>query len=358
MDSHGSVEDEKDMAATEDSHMELTGNNFADYTTKTVLLLNEVTQQPSLQADQVDMDSLGHLFDFCIQRVSHLEKQKGELVQELLHLQEPMLRVVECLRGKLMVTRRLLSLAQLDYVAVYEEVKQEKRKLFVTARECIQNQVTLAAHEYEVAQSAVTQEELKAHIQSLTQEMSQLQETHQNQLNSIRDRAAAPRRPRSMSDVDHGRQASIRLQRRLSGSVKALEGWYEPRLVALIRRRQAGEEALRRSREQALDLRVSLGPLGEDIQRLELQRSCLEQRIALMETEREESLAQQKETVKKLQETLRELEVEFGVQQRSKKNLKDLKDGLLTELTLLRGRDEPSETTAEEDPQFSISLGH
>ncbi|XP_069008060.1 syncoilin-like isoform X2 [Embiotoca jacksoni] len=342
MDSHGSVEDEKDMAATEDSHMELTGNNFADYTTKTVLLLNEVTQQPSLQADQVDMDSLGHLFDFCIQRVSHLEKQKGELVQELLHLQEPMLRVVECLRGKLMVTRRLLSLAQLDYVAVYEEVKQEKRKLFVTARECIQNQVTLAAHEYEVAQSAVTQ----------------LQETHQNQLNSIRDRAAAPRRPRSMSDVDHGRQASIRLQRRLSGSVKALEGWYEPRLVALIRRRQAGEEALRRSREQALDLRVSLGPLGEDIQRLELQRSCLEQRIALMETEREESLAQQKETVKKLQETLRELEVEFGVQQRSKKNLKDLKDGLLTELTLLRGRDEPSETTAEEDPQFSISLGH
>ncbi|XP_069008061.1 syncoilin-like isoform X3 [Embiotoca jacksoni] len=341
MDSHGSVEDEKDMAATEDSHMELTGNNFADYTTKTVLLLNEVTQQPSLQADQVDMDSLGHLFDFCIQRVSHLEKQKGELVQELLHLQEPMLRVVECLRGKLMVTRRLLSLAQLDYVAVYEEVKQEKRKLFVTARECIQNQ-----------------EELKAHIQSLTQEMSQLQETHQNQLNSIRDRAAAPRRPRSMSDVDHGRQASIRLQRRLSGSVKALEGWYEPRLVALIRRRQAGEEALRRSREQALDLRVSLGPLGEDIQRLELQRSCLEQRIALMETEREESLAQQKETVKKLQETLRELEVEFGVQQRSKKNLKDLKDGLLTELTLLRGRDEPSETTAEEDPQFSISLGH
>ncbi|XP_069580361.1 syncoilin-like isoform X2 [Brachyistius frenatus] len=342
MDSHGSVEDEKDMAATEDSRMELTGNNFADYTTKTVLLLNEVTQQPSLQADQVNMDSLGHLFDFCIQRVSHLEKQKGELVQELLHLQEPMLRVVECLRGKLMATRRLLSLAQLDYVAVYEEVKQEKRKLFVTARECIQNQVTLAAHEYEVAQSAVTQ----------------LQETHQNQLNSIRDRAAAPRRPRSMSDVDHGRQASIRLQRRLSGSVKALEGWYEPRLVALIRRRQAGEEALRRSREQALDLRVSLGPLGEDIQRLELQRSCLEQRIALMETEREESLAQHKETVKKLQETLRELEVEFGVQQRSKKNLKDLKDGLLTELTLLRGRDEPSETTAEEDPQFSISLGH
>ncbi|XP_069580362.1 syncoilin-like isoform X3 [Brachyistius frenatus] len=341
MDSHGSVEDEKDMAATEDSRMELTGNNFADYTTKTVLLLNEVTQQPSLQADQVNMDSLGHLFDFCIQRVSHLEKQKGELVQELLHLQEPMLRVVECLRGKLMATRRLLSLAQLDYVAVYEEVKQEKRKLFVTARECIQNQ-----------------EELKAHIQSLTQEMSQLQETHQNQLNSIRDRAAAPRRPRSMSDVDHGRQASIRLQRRLSGSVKALEGWYEPRLVALIRRRQAGEEALRRSREQALDLRVSLGPLGEDIQRLELQRSCLEQRIALMETEREESLAQHKETVKKLQETLRELEVEFGVQQRSKKNLKDLKDGLLTELTLLRGRDEPSETTAEEDPQFSISLGH
>lgn len=42
------------------------------------------------------------------------------------------------------------------------------------------------------------------------------------------------------------------------------------------------------------------------------------------------------ETVDKLRETLRELQAEFEVQRQSKKDLEDLKDGLLMELTFLR----------------------
>lgn len=42
------------------------------------------------------------------------------------------------------------------------------------------------------------------------------------------------------------------------------------------------------------------------------------------------------ETVEKLKETLKELEVEFAVQRTSKKDLEDRNDGLRKELTFLR----------------------
>ncbi|KAK2826229.1 hypothetical protein Q5P01_020443 [Channa striata] len=354
MNDQGSIEDEKEMASIGGSFMqhrlaeEVSESSHTDSETETIIPLDEVAQHPKIKVDQMGMDNLGQLFECCIQQVSNLEKQRDEMIKELLRLQEPMLRVVEHLRRKLVETKRLLSLAQLDYVAVHEEVQQVKRKLFATARDCIQNQVTLAAQQYEVAQSAVTQEELKAHIQSLTQELSQLQEANQNQLKSLSDQATKPSRPRAMSDVSQCRQASVRLQRRLSGSVRALEDQYEPRLMALLKRRQLGEEALRKCREQAMDLKASLGPLRDDIQKLEVQRACLQQRIILIERGREESAIQHKETVEKLQETLRELEVEFEVQQQSKKTLEDLKNGLLTELVFLRGCDEPSESIAED----------
>ncbi|XP_067336225.1 syncoilin-like isoform X3 [Channa argus] len=316
----GSIQDEKDMASKGGSLKELNNeiseSSSTDSESETITPLDDVTQHPKIKVDQVGMDNLGQLFERCIQQVSHLEKKREEMIKELLRLQEPMLRVVEHLRRKLEESQRLVSLAQLDYMAVHEEVQQE---------------------------------ELKAHIQSMTKEMYHLQEAHQRQLNSLSDQAKKPCRPRAMSDVSQCRQASVRLQRRLSGSVRALEGWYEPRLMALLNRRQLGEEALRKSRERAMDLKASMGPLRDDIQRLEVQRSCLEQKITLMEQERKDSVIQHKETVEKLQETVRELEVEFEVQRKSKKTLEVLKKGLLTELAFLRGCDEPSEGIADED---------
>ncbi|AWP16691.1 putative syncoilin [Scophthalmus maximus] len=343
-DSEGSV-GEKDMASADDSPVELCGfvgeiPEASPTDSETVTRLDKWTQHHVLQLDQAVVDNVGQLFEHCIQQVSRLEKQRDGLIQELLRLQEPLLQVVGHLRGKVEETQRLLTLAQLDYAAVFEEVRQVKRKLFATARDCIQSQVALATREYEVAQSAVTQLFCLTVYQQLPDKFNFL---HDEQLFS-------PHRPRAMSDISQCRQAAVRLQRRLSGSVKALEGWYEPRLMALLKRRQVGEEALRKSREQAADLRASLGPLREDIQTLEVRRSCLDQRISLMERERVESITQHKATVETLKETLRELEVEFEVQTQSKKHLEDLKDGLLTELTFLRGCDDASKTTAEEEP--------
>lgn len=161
MDNQGSIEDEKDVDSAQDSSTvlsfvgEITESSNSE--TDTITLLDESTQHPTEQMDQAVMDNLGRLFEHCIQRVSRQEKLRDELIQELLSLHEPMLRIVKHLSDKVVQTQRLLTLAQLDYLAVYEEVQQVKRKLFATARECIQSQVTLAAQEYEVAQSAVTQ---------------------------------------------------------------------------------------------------------------------------------------------------------------------------------------------------------
>ncbi|XP_034051004.1 syncoilin-like [Thalassophryne amazonica] len=288
-------------------------------------------------ADQENMERLEQRFDCCIQQVSRLEMQRDELIQELVCLHQPMLRVVSHLRGKVLQAQRLLSVVQLDHVAVCEEVQQVKKKLFTAARDCIHSQVVLATQEYQVAQSALTQDELKARVQTLTQDLTQLQEVHWNQLNSLRVQAHTPCRLRTVSDVSHGRQAAVRLQWRLSGSVRALESWYEPRLVVLLKRRQASADGLRKIHEQAEDLRAQLGPLREEVQRLEVQRAWLQQRLKLMDRDMEDDATQHKDMVEMLKDNLRELKVEFAIQQRLKKQVEELKDDLLAELKVLRG---------------------
>ncbi len=71
---------------------------------------------------------------------------------------------------------------------------------------------------------------------------------------------------KNRSYVTQGRRASCDLQQYLQGGIKALEEFYEPRLVSLLKRREATTDALSKAKEQCQELRAQLGPLREEEQ--------------------------------------------------------------------------------------------
>ena len=69
---------------------------------------------------------------------------------------------------------------------------------------------------------------------------------------------------------------------------------YEPILLTMLKRRETTVEALVKAREQAQEMRAQLRPLKEEIQKLSLQRACLEEKLKLICIHRREDVGQYK----------------------------------------------------------------
>lgn len=69
---------------------------------------------------------------------------------------------------------------------------------------------------------------------------------------------------------------------------------YEPILLTLLKRRETTVEALVKAREQAQEMRAQLRPLKEEIQKLSLQKACLEEKLKLICIHRKEDVGQYK----------------------------------------------------------------
>ncbi|XP_051526219.1 syncoilin-like [Myxocyprinus asiaticus] len=311
---------------------------------KTVLLAKDealpLEAWPEL-CTTMEIKNLRAAFESCIEEVGKLERRRDDLVQELLKLEEPMAQELQTVREALGKEQGLLSKVRLQKQSLQEETQRTKWRLFIVARDCTQKQVELELQQKEVEQLNQAQEELNALAVKLTEDLAKLHADHksdllalQKQQNNITQESSKKKTTRSY--VTQGRRASCDLQQYLQGGIKALEEFYEPRLVSLLKRREATVDALSKAKEQCQELKAQLGPLREEEQLLRLHRTRLEERIRLMEEQRMENVEQYRKTADLLEENSRELKTELQIQIKKTEELEVLKNSMAKELLLYR----------------------
>ncbi|KAA0710535.1 hypothetical protein E1301_Tti012617 [Triplophysa tibetana] len=287
-----------------------------------------------------EIKKLREAFESCIEEVGQLECKRDELVQELLEQEESMEKELRTLKEDLEEEQGLLSKVKLEKHRLQEETLMTKRRLFIAARDCAQRQIELAVQQREVEQLNQAQEELKAHLVNLTEEITKFNSDHQSHLQALQQQqnnlTQESSKKKTCSYVTQGRRASCDLQQYLQGGIKALEEFYEPRLVSLLKRREATTKGLRKANEQCQELRSKLGPLKDEEQKLRLQKTCLEERLRLMEGQRKENVEQYRETIDHLEENSRELKTELQIQMKETDELEMLKNSMAKELLFYR----------------------
>ncbi|CAM4633097.1 unnamed protein product [Leuciscus chuanchicus] len=289
----------------------------------------------------MELQKLRAAFESCIEEVGQLERRRDELVQELLELEEPMAQELQTVREALGEEQGLLSKVRLERQSLQEEMQMTKKRLFIVARDCTQRQVELELQQKEVEQLNQAQEELKSLAVKMTEEITKIHSDHQSHLQEMQqqqDLTQESSKRKTRSYVTQGRRASCDLQQYLQGGIKALEEFYEPRLESLLKRREVTMDALGKAKEQCLEMRAQLGPLREEEQMLRLQRTCLEERIRLMEIQRRENVEQYRETVDILEENISELKTQLKIQIKKSEELEMLKESMAKELFFYRER--------------------
>ncbi|XP_051949181.1 syncoilin [Xyrauchen texanus] len=310
---------------------------------KTVLLAKDealpLEAWPEL-CTTMEIKKLRTAFESCIGEVGKLERRRDELVRELLKLEEPMAQELQTVREALGKEQGLLSKVRLQKQSLQEETQRTKRRLFIVARDCTQKQVELELQQKEVEQLNQAQEELNAFAVKLTEELTKLHADHKSDLQALQKQqnniTQESSKEKTRSYVTQGRRASCDLQQYLQGGIKALEEFYEPRLVSLLKRREATVNALSKAKEQCQELKAQLVPLREEEQLLRLHRTRLEERIRLMEEQRMENVEQYRKTADLLEENSRKLKTELQIQMKKTGELEVLRNSMAKELLLYR----------------------
>ncbi|XP_068188383.1 uncharacterized protein sync [Antennarius striatus] len=321
------------------------------------------------------LNALGSQIEECIEEIQQLEKRRSELLAEVLELRgksqkevteesnktetekpivnqvielmsslrkeeegrrEERKREIQSLKEQRAEEERRMWRVHLERQGLQDEVRNVKRSLFAMARNCAQNQFTLNSQHNEVEVQRREEEKLQSLVLQLTEESSQLRTIQQQQILDLRAQlhTQSISQPSNIQEelTQYKRHSCGDIQQYLQGGLKALEDRYEPILLALLKRREVAAGAEVKAREQAQELRDQLKPLKEEIQKLNLQKSCLEQKLRIIHIQRREDVGQYKEAIHWLEESSRELKTELKIQKRKTNEIKELRDSLTKQL--------------------------
>uniref|UniRef100_A0A8C5RII5 Syncoilin, intermediate filament protein n=1 Tax=Laticauda laticaudata TaxID=8630 RepID=A0A8C5RII5_LATLA len=291
----------------------------------------------AVESQPVDVEDLGERFQQCIEAVEQLEEERDWLIKELTLLRQPALDELQRAHEEILEAYRLHAKVELEKDNLRDEIRQVKQKLFRVTRECVACQYQLETRRYEVTQHVDYRKELENRVGQLSEELSQLRETCEEEKEHFRQRLKAPRHERSSRHLQESRRFSMEFESFVLENRQCLEEHYEPKLMRLLERREASSKALQMTQREIHKLKETLRPLQGEVSKLLLQNRNLEEQILLIKQKREEEVLQYKEQVEEMENRRRELKTGVQLQQRKNQELEELKASLHQELSIYKG---------------------
>ncbi|NXE50208.1 SYNCI protein, partial [Casuarius casuarius] len=283
------------------------------------------------------LEELGDYFQECIDAVEQLEKERDGLIRELALLREPALREIRQAHEEILAAYRLLAKVELERDNLKDEIRQIKQKLFRVTKECVACQYRLESRRHDLGQVAAYRGELESRAGQLAEELARLKESCEKEKEEMRQKLETPPCRRDNQYLQESRRLSVAFESFVAESRRGLEEHYEPQLLRLLERREAGARALQEMQGELQGMKEALRPLQGEVGRLRLQNRSLEEQIALAKQKRDEEVGQYREQVEELEDRLKELKNGVQLQQRKNQELEELRTSLHQELSIYKG---------------------
>ncbi|XP_027720482.1 syncoilin isoform X2 [Vombatus ursinus] len=290
--------------------------------------------EDSLSPEELEL--LECRFQQCIEAVAQLEEERDRLIHELVLLREPVLQEVQKVHQDILAAYKLHAQGELECDGLREEIRVVKQKLFKVTKECVAYQYQLECRQQEVAQFATCQEELTTRVARLSEELAQLKDTCEKQKGHFRQQLEAPRSQGDSHFLQESRRLSAEFESFMAESRQGLEEEYEPQLMRLLERKDAGAKALQKTQAEIQAMKEALRPLQGEARQLSLQNRNLEDQILLLRQKRDEEVKQYREQMEEMEDRQRQLKSRVQLQQQKNKEMEELRISLTEELSIYK----------------------